>query len=65
MEPTNSPNTHDANNRPPAHHGTGRGGRGGEVVTALVDEGIVRETTGTIGMMKTTRGVNSVGASRP
>ena len=38
---------------------------GGEVVTALVDEGIVRETTGTIGMMKTTRGVNSVGASRP
>ena len=64
MEPTNSPNTHDANNRPPAHHGTGNGGRG-EVVKALVDEGIVGETTGTIGMMKTTRGVNSVGASWP
>ena len=29
MELTNSPNTHDANNRPPAHHGTGNGGRGG------------------------------------
>ena len=29
MEPTNSPNAHDGNNRPPAHHGTGTGGRGG------------------------------------
>ena len=58
MEPTNDSNAQDANNRPLAHHGTGNGGR------ALVDEGIVGETTGTIGTMKTTRGVNSVVESR-
>ena len=64
MESKNSPNAPDGDNRPPAHHGTGSGGRG-EAVKALVDEGIVIGTTGTTATMITTRRANSLGSSRP
>ena len=65
MESKNSPNAPDGDNRPPAHHGTVSGGRGGEAVKALGDEGIVVGTTGTTATMTTTRRANSQGASRP
>ena len=66
MELSNNSSGQDTNNCPPADRGTGNGGwggggGGGEVMTALVDEEIIREViTGIIGMTTTTRKVSSL-----
>ena len=60
MELSNNSSGQDTNNCPPADRGTGNGGWG-EVMTALVDEEIIREViTGIIGMTTTTRKVSSL-----